>query len=264
MRKFITISAVNCLIIFSLLVGCLSQSQKSEDNSSIIDSDQNQSLTIFGVSQEIHTKAIKEGEEAKKELETLKKDRNLSATAKRILSEADEALEQKNNDLYLAKIQQYRQLLNGEPFKRAAEAWILEGRVLFSQLRLQEAQQAIEEAVQLDSNNPEYLLILAEYLRWNGDYQTMEEVSLQAITVIKSQNSLDPILLADALSFLGHAYFLNGDYDSATNALQQVLEIKKKLLGEHHPSVATSLLRSRISLSKGFRDEKETVGRRTS
>ena len=216
MRKFITISAVNCLIIFSLLVGCLSQSQKSEDDSSIIDSDQNQSLTIFGVSQEIHTKAIKEGEEAKKELETLKKDRSLSATAKRILAEADEALEQGNNDLYLAKIQQYRQLLNGEPIKRAAEAWILEGRVLFSQLRLQEAQQAIEEAVQLDSNNPEYLLILAEYLRWNGDYQTMEEVSLQAITVLKSQNSLDPILVADALSFLGHAYFLNGDYDSAS------------------------------------------------
>ena len=179
-------------------------------------------------------------EKAKGELQTLKKDRSLSGTAKRILAEAEEAEEQGDNKRYLAKIQEYRKLLNDEPIKRAAESWVLEGRVLFSQLKLKEAQKAIEEAVKLDSKNPEYLLRLAEYMRWNGEYQKMLEVSLKAMSMIKSQESSDEILLADGYSSLGLAYLWAGDYNSAYKPLQQASELYKKMLGEEHPSVAIS------------------------
>ncbi len=108
---------------------------KSEDGSKIKNSSQKQSFTIFGVSQDFHTEAIKQGEKAKEELKQLKKDGSISATAKRVLAEAEEAQERGNNQLYLEKIQEYRQILNDEPIKRAAEASILEGRVLFSQLQ---------------------------------------------------------------------------------------------------------------------------------
>ncbi|MEM7757723.1 MAG: hypothetical protein AAF298_06330 [Cyanobacteria bacterium P01_A01_bin.40] len=95
-------------------------------------------LIRIGVSPELHQEAVKEGEKVKEELQQLKQDRSLSATAKRILAE-----EQGDQELYLAKIQEYRRILNDEPLKRAAESWELEGRVLFSQLRLKEAQKAI-------------------------------------------------------------------------------------------------------------------------
>ncbi len=239
MRKKIRVSALKYVILLFLLLGC--QSIKSDDGSTVTDSSQSQSLTLIGVSPELHAEAVKQGEKAKSELKTLKKDRSLSATAKRILAEAEEAEEQGNNELYLAKIQEYRRLLNDEPIKRAAESWILEGQVLFSQLRLKEAQNAVEEAVKLDSNNPEYLLTLAEYLRWNGEYRRMEEVSLEAISLIKSQDSLDELLLTEGLTNLGGAYLFEGNYDSAIAHLQQALEMRQRLLGESHPDVAESL-----------------------
>ena len=239
MWKLIKLSALNSVLVLFLLVGC--QTIESENASTIKNSSQQQSFTIIGVSPELHEEAVKEGEKAKDKLAELERDRSLSATAKRILAEAEEAEEQGNQELYLAKIQEYRQLLNDEPIKRAAESWELEGRVLFSQLRLQEAQQAVEEAVKLDSTNPEYLLTLAEYQRWNGEYQKMEKVALKAISLIESEDSIDEILLSEGLTSLGLAYLYEGKYDLATDALQQSLEMRKKLLGDSHPSVAISL-----------------------
>ena len=161
-------------MVLFLLWGC--QIQDSKNGSTIDNSSQTQTFTVFGVSQDIYTQALEEGEEAKQELEILKRDMSLSKTAKRILAEAEEAEEKGDNDRYLVKIQEYRKLLNDEPIKRAAEAWILEGKVLFSQFHLQEAIQAVEEAVKLEPKNPEHLITLAEYRQWNGEYKTMEQV----------------------------------------------------------------------------------------
>ncbi|MGK7934774.1 MAG: tetratricopeptide repeat protein [Xenococcaceae cyanobacterium] len=241
MQKRKRVAVINMVIALFLLVGCQTQTVESKDGSSVKDSAQRQSITVFGASPELLAEAEKEKEKAKEELQTLKKDRSLSGTAKRILAEAEEAEEQGDNKRYLSKIQEYRKLLNDEPIKRAAESWILEGRVLFSQLKLKEAQQAIEKAVQLDSANPEYLLILAEYMEWNGEYKRMLEVSLKAMSRIKSQESLEESVLVDGYSSLGRAYLLTGDYKSAVEPLQKSLELRKKLLGEEHPSVALSI-----------------------
>lgn len=239
MRRRIKVSALGSVIALLLLVGC--QTINSDHGSAVKHSSQKQSFTVFGVSPELHEKAVKEGEKAKDKLQELEKDRSLSGTAKRILAEAEEAEEQGDEELYLAKIQEYSQLLNDEPIKRAAEAKILEGQVLFSQLRLKEALEVIEKAVKLDSTNPEYLLTLAEYLRWNGKYQKMEKVSLQALSLIESEDSIDEMLQASAYSYLGLAYLYQGKYNLANNTLQKVLEMRWKLLGEEHPEVASSL-----------------------
>ncbi|MGB5636861.1 MAG: tetratricopeptide repeat protein, partial [Waterburya sp.] len=241
MWKKINISALSgAMIALFLLMGC--QAITSKDGSSVKDSSQKQDWALIrtGVSPELLEEAVKQREKANEEIQKLKKDKSLSATAKRVLAEAEEAEEQGDQELYLAKVQEYRKILNDEPIKRAAESWELEARVLFSQLRLKEAQQAIEEAVKLDDRNPEYLLTLAEYLRWNGDYQEMEEVSLQAVSVIESAEPTDEELLSSAHSSLGLAYLYEGKYNLAHNFLQQSLEMSKKLLGEEHPDVALS------------------------
>ncbi|MEM8674998.1 MAG: tetratricopeptide repeat protein [Cyanobacteria bacterium P01_G01_bin.67] len=239
MGKRINLATLSSLIALLLLMGC--QFIGSKDGSSVKDATQKQDLALIrtGVSPELHEQAVKEGEKAKEELQQLKQDQSLSATAKRILAEAEEAEEQGDQSLYLAKIQEYRRILNDEPLKRAAESWELEGRVLFSQLRLKEAQKAIAEAVKLDDRNPEYLLTLVEYLLWNGDYQQMEEVSLQDVSVIESAEPINEKLLSRAHSFLGLAYLYGGKYNLAQDFLQQSLEMRKKLLGEEHPNTPT-------------------------
>ena len=75
-----------------LLAGCVTQSVEVENQSS--GKDFRQSITVFGVSPELHEEALKEGEKAKNKLDELEKDRSLSGTAKRILAEAEEAEEQ--------------------------------------------------------------------------------------------------------------------------------------------------------------------------
>ncbi|MEM9271328.1 MAG: tetratricopeptide repeat protein, partial [Cyanobacteria bacterium P01_F01_bin.143] len=199
-----------------------------------IEGNYTQNTVNIGVSPEVYAEAIKQGEEAKRKLEELKKDRSLSATAKRVLAEAEEAQENEDNELYLEKIQEYSQILNDEPIKRVAEAKVLEGQVLFSQINLKEAQEAVERAVELNPNNPEYLITLGEYLQWNGKYQEMEEVSLKAVALVKEQEPIDKILLANSLNNLGIGYQYGGKYDLAIEPLQQALEMRKKQLGEEH------------------------------
>lgn len=241
MVKRINLATLSSLIALLLLTGC--QTITSKDGSSVEDAAQKQDWALIrtGVPPELHEQAVEEGEKAKQELQQLKQDGSLSATAKRILAEAEEAEEQGDQELYLAKIQEYRRIITDEPLKRAAESYELEARVLFSQLRLEEAQQTIEEAVNLDSSNPNYLLILANYLLWNGDYQTMEEVSLQAVALTEKAKLGGEELLPTAYSYLGSAYLYRGEYSKAHNFLQQSLAMNKKLLGQEHPYVATSL-----------------------
>ena len=234
----IKVSVLKIALAIFLLVGC--QSRESKKGSSIVNTAQ-KPLTVFGVSPELHQEAGKEGEKAKKELELLKKDGSLSGTVRRILAEGEEAKENGDEKLYLAKIQEAKRRHHDESLKRLAELSVLEGRVLFSQLKLKEAQQAIEEAVKLDSRNPEYLLLLAEYRQWNREYKGMLEVSLKAMSMIKERESSEEILLADGYSSLGRAYWFSGNYNSALEPLQQSLEMRKKMLGEKHPDVASSL-----------------------
>jgi len=223
-----------------LLVGCVDQSVDVKNNSSGKDIDQ--SINIGGgVPLDLYEAKVEEAEKAKNKLEELEKDRSLDETARGILAVAEKAREEGDEEKYLAKIREYRKFLNKEPIKRAAESWELEGQVLFSQLRVEEAQKAIEEAIKLDSNNPEYLLTLADYLRWNGKYQRMEKVSIQVIALIENEENVDEKLLGGAYSYLGLAYLNGGKYDLANNYLQQALEMRKKGLGEKHPYVATSL-----------------------
>ena len=60
--------------------------------SSVQDATQQQDFALIrtGVSPELYQEALKEGEKAKEELDRLRKDQSLSATAKRILAEAVE------------------------------------------------------------------------------------------------------------------------------------------------------------------------------
>ncbi|MGK7897540.1 MAG: tetratricopeptide repeat protein, partial [Xenococcus sp. (in: cyanobacteria)] len=235
------ISVLSFIVLLLVLSGCQSSSIDADNDSEISNVSQDNDITIFGVSPDVYAEAEKQAQEAQQKLEKLRRDRSLNATAKRVLAEADEAREQGDNQRYLEKIQEYRQILNDEPIKRAAEAWVLEGRVLFSQLKVKEAQNAIEEAIKLDSTNPKYVLTLAVYLRWNGKYQRMIEVSEEAISLIENQESENKILLAASLSILGKAHLYGGNYDLASNTLQQSLELFKKLLGEEHSFVAVSL-----------------------
>ncbi len=258
MQNLLKASVSNGLIVLFLLSGC--QSMKSQDGSNIDNSEQTQNFLNIGVPIEEYNKQRdfvieieNELQKLEEQVEQIIRNGNLDVTEELLLEEIE--LEQKkgNNKRILEliqKLEKYRRIKENDSNKKLAEVLVLKGRVLFSQLQLKEAQKAIERAIELDSNNPEYLLILARYLRWNGKYQRTREVSEEAIILTKNQESKDrnnpdienkKFLLAECLSILGQAYLLGGNYNLAISPLQQSLKIRKKLLGKEHSDVADSL-----------------------
>ena len=238
-KKFKNISVL--FLVFGLLLASGYSSVKAEIKDDSKSENISSSLTISGVDEDVKAEAIKQGKEARQKVAALKKDASLSATAKRILDKADEAKEQGNDELYLEKIREYSRIFDDKSIKRKAESKVLLARVLFSQLKLQEAQRAIEEAVALEPNNIEYRLTHAKTLQGNGQYQKMIEVSLEAVLLIENQEPVDKILLAKGLNTLGGAYLFGGQYDLAVSPFEQALQLRKELLGEEHYDVAVSL-----------------------
>ncbi|MEL7408534.1 MAG: tetratricopeptide repeat protein, partial [Cyanobacteria bacterium J06558_2] len=243
------------MLLLLVLSGCnRSENNLTVDNKSEVSDvslNNDNSLTIFGVSKgdykneiELRIEAEKQAEEAKKQVEQIIRDGNLDETEKRILEGIEFA--QRKGDKKLAlelieEIEEYRLIKKDETDKQLAEVLVLKGRELFALLQVEAAQQELERAVELDSNNPEYLITLGDYFHWNGKYQEMEEVSLKAVALINKQKPIDKILLANSLNNLGRAYLFGGKYDLAVEPFKQALEIGKKQLGEEHPSVAIRL-----------------------
>ena len=81
---------------------------------------------------------------------------------------------------------------------------------------------------------------LAEVYSSQGRYQDairLHENSLNDMRRRGHENHLD---IAVALSNLGSLYHIVGDYDKSADFLLESLEVKRKYLGEYHPSVAAS------------------------
>ncbi len=92
----------------------------------------------------------------------------LEERAKRLEKLGTELLEtqkEKNNYKYSLKMWKYRREVDKYreiATKKTAESLILEGRLLFSMFRFEEAEKVIERAVELEPNNQEYIALLEQ------------------------------------------------------------------------------------------------------
>ncbi|CAF4259969.1 unnamed protein product, partial [Adineta steineri] len=94
------------------------------------------------------------------------------------------------------------------------------------------------------------------YLALNDKEKADEHHKLAEGKLINSSKAHDPLLFAQTHSLKAQIQAVNGDYASACKNLQEVLKKKKKKLGAHHPSVASTLNELGIVYEQMNNDEK--------
>lgn len=103
------------------------------------------------------------------------------------------------------------------------------------------AQRLIEEAIQLNPGNANYLRAAAGFAFRGGDYASAEAYQLAVVEKARSRFSGDDPQLAVILDELGIIYIAQNRYTEAGALLEQSLVIREQALGKMHPSLAKGL-----------------------
>ena len=125
--------------------------------------------------------------------------------------------------------------------KQAAEAAYNLAIVAVNREDLASAQVLIEEALQIQPSNPNYLLAAARVATITGEYNTAEQYQLKTLEVAQSMLGPDDLRIAALMDELSTIYIAQSRYQEAEALLRQGLEFREQALGETHPSVAGSL-----------------------
>lgn len=82
--------------------------------------------------------------------------------------------------------------------------------------------------------------LAASFFKDLGSYEIAEDFYAKALSVVKRTAPLNENLLADQLDGLGYVQRLRGKYVDAAKTMEECLVLKRKLLKEDNPSLATS------------------------
>ena len=125
--------------------------------------------------------------------------------------------------------------------QQAAEAAYNLASVAVKREDITSARVLIDEAIQLQPSNPNYLLAAARVAYITGEYYTAELHLLRTLEIAQSMLDPNDLKMAALMDELSAIYLAQSRYQEAETLLRQGLEIRKQALGEIHPSVATSL-----------------------
>jgi len=182
-------------------------------------------------------KALKEYEEkaaaAYKALEGLKEE-----IGKRSLAQAKEALEKGDPSLAEKLFQEV--LAKGSTTQKSAGAYHL-GALAESRIDYGQANKYYQQAVQLQPDNPLYLIGAGNMSYTLGYYQESETFLKQALKLRENSLNPDDLDVARSLHSLGILYSTQGKYHEAEPLLQRSLDIKKRKLGSENPEIAGNL-----------------------
>ena len=125
---------------------------------------------------------------------------------------------------------------------------------------LTSAQVLIEEAIQIQPSNPNYLMAAAKVAYINGKYDTAERYQLKALEIAQSILQPDDLRMAALMDELSNIYVAQSRYQDAEALLRQSLTIREQALGEMHPLVAANLNDlSGFAMQGGRFDEAENL-----
>jgi tetratricopeptide (TPR) repeat protein len=99
----------------------------------------------------------------------------------------------------------------------------------------------IEEAIQLNHSNTNYLTFAADIAFIKQDYEKAEEYQLRVLGIIRSARRFDDLQVAVILDQLGYIYVAQELYEEAESRLQESLQLREKILGESHLQIVLSL-----------------------
>ena len=106
---------------------------------------------------------------------------------------------------------------------------------------LASAQALIEEAIQIQPSNPNYLMAAAKVAYINGEYDAAERYQLKSLEIAQSILQPDDPRMAALMDELSNIYVAQSRYQDAEALLRQSLVIREQTLGEMHPLVAAGL-----------------------
>ncbi len=169
--------------------------------------------------------------------------------------EADAALEEFRGELPEAKLEEAKEHLQSGDTKIAEElfdtiydegsvqvalAAYQSGRLAEGRIDYTKAMQKYRKAVEIEGNNPDYLLAAATMARTLGDYKEAQSW-LEKLLHLRQKKTTKTIELALAQNELAHLYYNMGKYAEAQPLYNRSLEIREKSLGKYHPEVAATM-----------------------
>ena len=103
------------------------------------------------------------------------------------------------------------------------------------------ARSLIEESIQLNQSNPNYLMFAADIAFITLQYDKAKTYQLKVLEIAKSAPGFDDLQVAMVLDQLGAIYVKQEEYDKAESDLQESLQLREKVLGDSHRLVVMSL-----------------------
>ena len=103
------------------------------------------------------------------------------------------------------------------------------------------ARSLIEESIQLNQLNPNYLTFAADIAFLTQQYDKAERYQIMVLEIARSAPGFDDLQVAMILDQLGAINVKQGHYEKAKSSLQESLQLREKLLGDSHLQVAMSL-----------------------
>ena len=162
-----------------------------------------------------------------------------------------------------------RKSIFGPDSPEAAESLIALGLLRSDQAHLDQAEQLTRQGLEIDRRHfparhpamAKALLAYGKVLAQRGSHDQALQTLNEAVQ-IESAPSIAPSDLADSLSTLADAQYMAGHYPAADSLYRRVLEIHRKLYGEHHPAVAGDLENlAAIQQDLGYYSESEGFAR---
>ncbi|MDX2486284.1 MAG: tetratricopeptide repeat protein [Gammaproteobacteria bacterium] len=103
------------------------------------------------------------------------------------------------------------------------------------------ARTLIEESIQLNQANPNYLTFAADIAFLTQEYDKAATYQLMVLEIARSVLGVDDLQVALILDQIGAIYVKQEDYEKAKSSLTESLQLRENILGDNHLLVAISL-----------------------
>lgn len=103
------------------------------------------------------------------------------------------------------------------------------------------ARTLIEESIQLNQSNPNYLTFAADIAFLTQEYDKAVTYQMMVLEIARSVLGVDDLQVALILDQLGAIYAKQEDYEKAKSSFMESLQLREKILGDNHLLVAISL-----------------------
>ena len=118
------------------------------------------------------------------------------------------------------------------------------------------ARTLIEESIQLNQSNPNYLTFAADIAFLTQKYDKAEAYQMMVLEIARSTPGFDDLQVAMILDQLGAISVKQEQYEEAKSSLQESLQLREKILGDSHLLVVMSL--NKLA-SLAVRQERSTI-----